>query len=151
MKEVPSTPGVWPEGLRVAQVRHARPTARLEQVTGFYGKLLQLPQLYRGESDGWTVVMFGLPGDRYHLEFVSHVDGIDGTAPTPENLLVFYFDDEADQQTVARRLRDAGIDEVTLDNPWWHRNGAVAFPDPDGWRIVLMPAVVPLSDSSRRI
>ncbi|ETZ44028.1 hypothetical protein MAV3388_00525 [Mycobacterium avium subsp. hominissuis 3388] len=90
------------------------------------------------------MVMFGLPGDQYHLEFVAHRDGIDGTAPTQENLLVSYFESAAQQQSVAARCREAGAEEVVLDNPWWRRNGADAFLDPDGWTIVLMPRPVPL-------
>ncbi|WP_406813523.1 hypothetical protein [Mycobacterium sp. M23085] len=93
--------------------------------------------------------MFGLPGDQYNLEFVAHCDGIDGTAPTRENLLVFYFSSAAEQQAVALRCRDAGAEEVALDNPWWGRNRAAAFLDPDGWTVVLMPAPVPLMHPGR--
>jgi catechol 2,3-dioxygenase-like lactoylglutathione lyase family enzyme len=125
-------------------MRFARPTARLDDVVAFYVEVLGLPLLHRSEGDGWTVVMVGLPGDRYHLEFVAHVDGIDGTAPTGEHLQVLYFATVEDQEQVARRLRAHGLDEVSLDNPWWGRHGAIAFPDPDGWRVVLMPKVVPL-------
>lgn len=70
----------------------ARPTARLEHVVEFYRDVLGLPQLDVADDDEWSVVMFGLPGDQYNIEFVAHRDGIDGTAPTRENLLVFYFD-----------------------------------------------------------
>jgi hypothetical protein len=34
---------------------------------------------------------------------------------------------------------------VELDNPWWRENGALAFADPDHWRIVLMPKPIPLA------
>jgi hypothetical protein len=100
--------------------------------------------LHSANDDEWSVVMFGLPGDQYNLEFVAHRDSIDGTAPTRENLLVFYFNSSAQQQSVASRCRDAGAEEVALDNPWWRRNGATAFLDPDAWTIVLMPTPVPL-------
>jgi catechol 2,3-dioxygenase-like lactoylglutathione lyase family enzyme len=136
--------GEWPEVLPAVQVRMARPTGRLEAVTAFYRDLLGLPELHRSRGDGWTVVMLGLPGDRYHLELVAHDDGIDGTAPTGENLLVLYFDSARQRDTVATRLRDGGAPEVHLDNPWWARHGAVAFSDPDRWRVVLMPHPVPL-------
>jgi catechol 2,3-dioxygenase-like lactoylglutathione lyase family enzyme len=139
-----TTVGTWPRELPAVQVRFARPTARLDEITTFYGEVLGLPLLHRSDGDGWTVVMIGLPGDQHHLEFVAHVDGIDGTAPTGENLQVFYFASEEDQRRVAERLRDHGVVEVDLANPWWARHGAVAFPDPDGWRIVLMPHPVPL-------
>ncbi|CAG6883675.1 Uncharacterized protein YycE [Mycobacterium avium subsp. paratuberculosis] len=139
----PST-GAWPAPLPAVQVRFARPTAQLDRIVEFYRDVLHLPQLHSAGDDEWSVVMFGLPGDQYHLEFVAHRDGIDGTAPTRENLLVFYFESAAQQQSVAARCREAGAEEVVLDNPWWRRNGADAFLDPDGWTIVLMPRPVPL-------
>ncbi|GAA1490572.1 VOC family protein [Brachybacterium sacelli] len=123
----------------------ARPTNRLHDITTFYGDLLGLQELHRGEADGWTAVMFGLPGDQYNLEFVAHTDGIDGEAPTRENLLVFYFGSADEQAEVAERLRNAGTPEVELDNPWWERNSACAFLDPDSWHVVLMPTPVMLS------
>lgn len=148
MPEMPSV-GSWPAAFPAVQVRMARPTARLEHIVEFYGDVLGLPQLHVADDDEWSVVMFGLPGDQYNIEFVSHRDGIDGTAPTRENLLVFYFDSTDAQQAVASRCRGAGAEEVALDNPWWGRNGAIAFLDPDAWTIVLMPAPVPLGHPGR--
>jgi catechol 2,3-dioxygenase-like lactoylglutathione lyase family enzyme len=143
---MPETPrlGTWPAELPAVQVRMARPTAQLDRIVEFYRDVLRLPQLHESADDEWSVVMFGLPGDQYNIEFVAHRDGIDGTAPTRENLLVFYFGTPAQQQAVADRCRRAGAAEVDLDNPWWHRNGAVAFLDPDSWTIVLMPGPAPL-------
>ena len=71
---------------------------------------------------GYPVAMVGLPGDKYHLEFTSHGDGSPGRAPSGES----------------------GHEPVELDNPWWRENGAIAFADPDNWRIVLMPNPIPL-------
>ncbi|ODR09134.1 extradiol dioxygenase [Mycolicibacillus koreensis] len=144
----PPPTGQWPAHLPAVQVRHARPTARLADIIEFYGAVLGLPELHRNTDGDWSVVMFGLPGEHHHLEFVAHRDGIgdgiDGTAPTRENLLVFYFDSTAGQQAVADRCRRSGARAVTPDNPWWGRHGAVAFLDPDGWTIVLMPAPIRL-------
>jgi catechol 2,3-dioxygenase-like lactoylglutathione lyase family enzyme len=136
--------GSWPAELPAVQVRVARPTAQLDRIVEFYRDVLHLPVLHSANDDEWSVVMFGLPGDQYNIEFVAHRDGIDGTAPTRENLLVFYFNSSAQQSAVASRCRDAGAAEVALDNPWWRRNGAMAFLDPDAWTIVLMPTPVPL-------
>ena len=148
MPEMPSA-GTWPAELPAVQVRMARPTAQLDRIVEFYRDVLRLPQLHFADDDEWTVVMFGLPGDQYNIEFVAHRDGIDGTAPTRENLLVFYFTSADHQQAVATRCRDAGVEEVALDNPWWRRNGAIAFLDPDAWTIVLMPNPVPLTQPGR--
>ncbi|OBL01424.1 extradiol dioxygenase [Mycobacterium sp. 1245499.0] len=148
MPEMPSV-GSWPSALPAVQVRVARPTAQLQRIVRFYRDVLSLPQLHSADDGEWAVVMFGLPGDQYNLEFVAHRGGIDGTAPTRENLLVFYFNSADDQQAVASRCRGAGAEQVVLDNPWWARNGAIAFLDPDAWTIVLMPAPVPLAHAGR--
>lgn len=99
------------------QVRIARPTAQLGRIVEFYRDVLHLPVLHSADDDEWSAVMFGVPGDQYNIEFVAHRDGIEGTAPTRENLLVFYFNSAAQQQAIANRCRDAGAEEVALDNP----------------------------------
>jgi catechol 2,3-dioxygenase-like lactoylglutathione lyase family enzyme len=137
--------GVWPDRLPAVEVRIARPTDKLGEVLDFYCKDLGLPELYRTASHGYRVVMVGLPGDKYHLEFTSHVDGSPGRAPTDENLLVFYFATADEMFDVVTRLGESGHEPVELDNPWWRENGALAFADPDNWRIVLMPNPIPLA------
>ena len=37
-----------------------------------------------------------------------------------------------------RLLRNGHV-PVHADNPYWARIGAVTVPDPDGWRVVLVP------------
>ena len=83
--------GVWPDRLPAVEVRIARPTDKLAEVLDFYCGHLDLPELYRTAAHGYQVVMVGLPGDKYHLEFTSHDDGSPGRAPSDENSLVFYF------------------------------------------------------------
>jgi catechol 2,3-dioxygenase-like lactoylglutathione lyase family enzyme len=136
--------GTWPPALPAVEVRMTRPTDKLDEVLEFYCGRLGLPQLHRTGGHGYEVAMVGLPGDRYHLEFSSHVDGSPGRAPSRENLLVLYFAAPEQMLDVVRRLRAAGHEPVELENPWWHENGAVTFEDPDGWGIVLMPRPVPL-------
>lgn len=139
------TEGSWPDRLPAVQVRMARPTDRLDEILAFYCGELGLPQLYRTRGDQYDVAMVGLPGEQYHLEFTSHADGSPGAAPSDENLLVFYFAGTEEMSTVANRLCEAGHVAVQLANPWWGEHGAIAFTDPDGWRIVLMPNPIPLS------
>jgi catechol 2,3-dioxygenase-like lactoylglutathione lyase family enzyme len=93
--------GVWPDRLPAVEVRIARPTDKLAEVLDFYCGHLGLPELYRTAAHGYQVVMVGLPGDKYHLEFTSHDDGSPGRAPSDENLLVFYFT-RVGQPVVAR-------------------------------------------------
>ena len=105
----------WPAGLRVAQVRVARPTDKLAEVEEFYASHLGLPVLYRFvDHDGFDGVMLGLPGGQYHLEFT------------------------------VERLAGFGHVPVDADNPYWVSTGALTFEDPDGWRIVLAPRPVVL-------
>jgi catechol 2,3-dioxygenase-like lactoylglutathione lyase family enzyme len=137
--------GVWPDRLPAVEVRIARPTDKLAEVLDFYCRDLGLPELFRTAAHGYQVVMVGLPGDRYHLEFTSHDNGSPGRAPTDENLLVFYFATADQMFDVVARLGESGHEPVELDNPWWRENGAIAFADPDNWRIVLMPNPVPLA------
>ncbi|MFE7802955.1 VOC family protein [Nocardia sp. NPDC057440] len=137
------TTETWPESLPVAQVRIARPTDRLAEVVRFYVEGLGLRELYRFENHaGYDGVMLGLPGAGYHLEFTSHADGSPGDAPSAENLLVLYFSGEAQMYYVAQRLGDFGVEPVAAENPYWAEHGGLTFPDPDGWRVVLMPRPV---------
>jgi catechol 2,3-dioxygenase-like lactoylglutathione lyase family enzyme len=121
----------------------ARPTDRLDEVVRFYTEGLGLHELYRfsGHS-GYDGVMLGLPGTDYHLEFTSHVDGSPCPAPTDDNLLVLYFVDEAAMHAAVYRLGEFGVEPVPAENPYWEANGGITFPDPDGWRVVLMPKAV---------
>jgi catechol 2,3-dioxygenase-like lactoylglutathione lyase family enzyme len=137
--------GVWPDRLPAVEVRIARPTDKLGEVLDFYCRDLGLPELFRTTAHSYQVVMVGLPGDKYHLEFTSHHDGSPGRAPTDENLLVFYFATAEQMFNVVSRLGGSGHEPVELDNPWWRENGAIAFADPDNWRIVLMPNPIPLA------
>ena len=133
----------WPAQLPVRQVRVARPTDRLEAVERFYGEGLGLVELGRFEDHrGYSGVMFGLPGTDYHLEFTTHVDGSPGVAPSRDNLLVLYLGSAAEAKATADRLAALGHGPVEAENPYWERVGGITVEDPDGWRVVLVPAPV---------
>ena len=89
---------------------------------------------------GYRGVTLGLPGTRYHLEFIQHDHGSPGLAPSRDNLLVLYFDDLAQVEQAGARLSALGHRPVEAENPYWTENGAVTVEDPDGWRVVLMPS-----------
>jgi catechol 2,3-dioxygenase-like lactoylglutathione lyase family enzyme len=140
---MPSTPGNDSAGglrfsdARVAQVRIARPTDRLEEVVAFYRDGLGLPELTRFTNhDGYDGVMLGLPGATYHLEFTRHVGGSPCPAPSADNLLVLYIPDAAQLAALHARLARHGHAPVEPENPYWLQN-SVTFADPDGWRVVL--------------
>lgn len=137
------TARTWPADLGVVQVRIARPTDRLAEVVRFYVDGLGLAELYRFENHaGYDGVMLGLPGADYHLEFTTHAEGSPGDAPSNENLLVLYFASESRMHETVQRLGEFGAEPVPMENPYWAANGAIAFPDPDGWQVVLMPQPV---------
>jgi hypothetical protein len=133
--------GVWPDRLPAVEVRIARPTDKLGEVLDFYCRDLGLPELYRTTANGYQVVMVGLPGDKYHLapRWQSR------SRAERRELVVFDFATEDQMFDVVNRLGECGHEPVGLDNPWWRENGAVAFADPDNWRIVLMPNPIPLA------
>lgn len=42
--------------------------------------------------------------------------------------------------SVSARLSAQGYEPVDAENPYWTQAGAVTVPDPDGWRVVLVPS-----------
>src|ERR1700738_3543347 len=109
--------GVWPDRLPAVALRIARPTDKLGEVVDFYCRDLGLPELYRTASDGYEVVMVGVPANKSHLESPSHDDGSPGRPPSDENLLVFYFATADQMFDVVTRLGEAGHEPVALENP----------------------------------
>src|SRR4029077_10268319 len=99
--------GVWPDRLPAVEVRIARPTDKLDAVLDFYCGDLGLPELYRTSAHGYQVVMVGLPGDKYHLEFASHADGSPGRADRRESAGLLFRHRGADvrRRHPTRRIR----------------------------------------------
>ena len=128
----------WPNEMKVAQIRVARPTNQLDKVVEFYCKGLGLNKIGSFEGHrGYKGVMIGLPGFDYHLEFTQHIDGSPCPAPTKDNLLVFYIPDRKVIEEITDRLKNMGYNAVPPENAYWEESG-VTIEDPDGWRIVLM-------------
>jgi catechol 2,3-dioxygenase-like lactoylglutathione lyase family enzyme len=119
------------------QLRIARPTRALEQAVAFY-QLLGLPVLASFEDhDGYSGVVLGLPDSSRQLELVRH----DGEVPSPtdEDQLVFYLGSAERVSRQAARVQAAGFEPRAAANPYWARNGAVCFVDPDGYWLILSP------------
>ena len=128
----------WPDTFQVTQVRIARPTDKFDEVIRFYKEGLGLKEIgCFSEHDGYDGIMLGLPGAAFHLEFTSHASGSPCTAPTKDNLLVFYIADKAQRDAMAERLTAMGYPIVEAENSYWQTHG-ITIEDPDGWRIVLM-------------
>jgi catechol 2,3-dioxygenase-like lactoylglutathione lyase family enzyme len=129
--------------LGLAHLRVVRPTDDLAAVVRFYRDGLGLDLLYEFTNhDGFDGVMLGRKGAGYHLEFVRKAGHRAGTAPTEDNLLVFYLPDRAEWQEAVERLERHGYKSVPAFNPYWDRQGRT-FADPDGYRIVLQNAAWP--------
>jgi GNAT superfamily N-acetyltransferase len=127
------------------QIRVARHTERLDEVVAFYRDGLGFAEIggFRNH-DGYDGVFLEIPGTRAHLELTAG-GGHEAPRPHPESLLVFYLGDHAAVEEVAARL-DAR--PVAPANPYWATHG-LTFEDPDGFRVVLVPASWP--DSEVRI
>lgn len=119
------------------QIRVARPTDKLEEVIAFYRDGLGLPVIgHFEEHAGYTGVMFGMPDDRFHLEFTHAELGSPCPAPSKDNLLVFYMPNLQDHLASVKRLEQNGHRSVEPENPYW-KSHSKTFEDPDGWRVVL--------------
>ncbi|MHA2099251.1 MAG: VOC family protein [Candidatus Kariarchaeaceae archaeon] len=128
----------WPQYLPVQQVRIARQTDKIDEMKKFYIEGLGLQKIMEFEGhQGYNGIMVGLPGVNYHLEFISHIGGSPGDAPSKENLLVLYFNDAQTVTAIAERLTEMGYNEVKPENPYWE-NISITITDPDGWRVVLV-------------
>jgi catechol 2,3-dioxygenase-like lactoylglutathione lyase family enzyme len=119
------------------QIRIARPTRDLERAAAFY-RLLELPVIASFEDhDGYSGVVVGLADSAGQLELVQHEDAI--PSPTTEDQLVLYLGSAERVAAGVDRLTAGGFEAQAAQNPYWERNGAVCFVDPDGYRLILSP------------
>lgn len=124
--------------IKVAEIRIARPTEKLEEIKKFYAEGLGLPIIASfKDHNGYSGIMFGLPGKEYHLEFTENKNGGACPPPTKDNLLVFYIPDKNEIEKLAQKIFSLGYKSVEPENLYWKEKG-ITIEDPDGWRIVLM-------------
>ncbi len=96
------------------KLRVARPTDKMEEIVRFYRDGLGLQELGRFENhEGFDGVMLGAPHVMYHLEFTHCRGHIAGTAPTQDNLLVFYMPDQKLFQDALQQMQDHGYEPVS--------------------------------------
>jgi len=130
--------------MAIGQARVTRPTADLARSRAFYELDVGLGVLWSFEGhDGFDGVILGLPNERAQLELIASPEGV-VPRPTVEDALVLYLTEDHDVAELADRLTAAGHPEVAPDdptlNPYWPRNGARVFVDPDGYRLVVVAA-----------
>jgi catechol 2,3-dioxygenase-like lactoylglutathione lyase family enzyme len=120
------------------QVRVARPTRDLERACAFYRDAVGLPVLssFAGH-EGYSGVIFGVPDATNQLELVFHMDV--EPSPTPEDQLVLYLGSGVAVADRAALIEAAGHEPRVPPNPYWKREGASAFVDPDGYWLILSP------------
>ena len=123
-----------------AHLRIARPSDNLAAVLQFYRDGLGFELLFEfRDHEGFDGLMLGHKGAAYHLEFTRKAGHHAGTAPTEENLLVFYLPDGGQWSRAVGRLEALGQKPVKSFNPYWDKKGKT-FADPDGYRVVLQNA-----------
>jgi hypothetical protein len=125
-------------------MRVARPTRDLDRIRSFYEHVVGLPVLWSFvDHDGFDGVIFGVPDERAQLELVRSPHG-DAPSPSREDALVLYGNGATAAADIVGRLERAAAVEVTADdptlNPYWPREGARCFIDPDGYRLIVVPS-----------
>jgi hypothetical protein len=107
-------------------------------VCAFYRDAVGLPVLSSfADHDGYSGVVLGVPDAVHQLELVSHADV--EPSPTTEDQLVLYLGSAAAVADRAAALEAAGYERQLPPNPYWAREGAIAFVDPDGYWLILSP------------
>lgn len=121
-------------------LRVARPTDNLSDVSKQYVDGLGFRVLAEfTEHNGFNGVIIGHDVHPYHLEFTHHIGRKVGSAPTKDNLLVFYIPDSEDWIRACDAMYQAKFKLVESYNPYWDVNGKT-FEDVDKYRIVLQNA-----------
>jgi hypothetical protein len=120
-------------------LRVARPTRCLADVVAFYRDAGGLPVLAAWDDhDGFDGVVLALGDANRQLELLHHDDVI--PAPSTEDQLVLYLGSSEAVASLTGRITAAGHQPRTSPNPYWQRDGAVCFVDPDGYWLVLSPS-----------
>lgn len=130
-----------------AHLRVARPTDNIDALLPFYCDGLGFEVLLRfKEHEGFNGIMLGHRNAGYHLEFTTKSAHRAGSAPTQDNLLIFYLPDSGEYNKAVARMLSCGFKSFVSFNPYWDRCGKT-FEDADGYRVVLANMVVPILHS----
>ena len=123
--------------MKGSTIRIARPTDNLDQLVEMYKEGLDFSVLADfDDHDGFDGVVLGHANESYHIEFTHHRDTVVGSAPTQDNLLVFYVPDNEQWKSRCEKLESVGFEKVASYNPYWDISGST-YEDIDGYRVVL--------------
>ena len=124
--------------MALVQIRVARPSRDLERACAFYRDAVGLPvHSSFADHEGFSGVIFGVPDAAHQLELVRHAEV--EPSPTTEDQLVLYLGSAAAVADRAAAIDAAGYEPQSPSNPYWTRDGAIAFVDPDGYWLILSP------------
>lgn len=122
-----------------AQVRIARPTKDLRSTKGFYVDAVGFGVLAQWEDhEGYDGAVLSIGDTSRQLELLQH-HGVRPT-PTSEDQIVLYLGSIGSVAAIADQLQTAGHQPVLSPNPYWERDGATCFVDPDGYWLILSPS-----------
>ena len=132
-----TSPGRWPEHLRLGAFRLVRSSANFDATIAFYRDLvgLRVVDEFRG-SFGEDGTIFGLPGTETHLEIVR----VQPPGPVVDafDQLVFYLPDQDAVDDATKKVLAAGVRPEADQHPYWDENGGVTFHDPDGRGVIYV-------------
>ncbi|KHN94835.1 Fe(2+) transport protein 3 [Metarhizium album ARSEF 1941] len=99
--------------LATAHLRVARPTDNIDALLPFYRDGLGFEVLLRFKNhDGFDGIVLGHRDAAYHLELTSVTGHEAGTAPTQDNLLVFYLPEPEPYRAAVSRMESRGFSRV---------------------------------------
>ena len=118
-------------------MRVVRPTDNLAAIVEMYVNGLGFTVIYQfTDHEGFAGAILGHPQQPHHFAFTSQHGHRAGTAPTKDNLLVFFLPAKSEWEECCKQMLAAGFRVVPSSNPYWDRRGQT-FEDVDGYRVVL--------------
>jgi len=118
-------------------VRIARPTNNHKSIANMYKVGLDFKVLAKFENhDKFDGIILGNENSPYHLEFTHYQGTLVDSAPTKDNLIIFYIMDKDEWKNNCRKMIRAGFENVKSFNPYWDNYGKT-IEDPDGYKVVL--------------
>jgi catechol 2,3-dioxygenase-like lactoylglutathione lyase family enzyme len=118
-------------------LRVVRPTDNLAAIVEMYVRGLGFTVIAQFvDHEGFDGAILGHPDQPYHFAFTSQHGHRAGSAPTKDNLLVFFLPSKGQWEETCKRMVAAGFRAVPSSNPYWDRKGRT-FEDIDGYRVVL--------------
>ena len=128
-----------PSPIGAAQVRIARPTKDLPATKSFYVDAVGFGVLAQWQDhEGYDGAVLSMGDATRQLELLQQ-HGVTPT-PTSEDQIVLYLGSGETVAIMAERIQAAGHRPVLSPNPYWERDDAKCFVDPDGYWLILSPS-----------